>query len=90
MQSRPVLYSRDLPGGGFVAIDTVPDAQGHRARLWVERRGDLARRAGHFPPVIVECDAHDVDAAMAELRPIASDNLALAQAIRRWQAARGR
>jgi hypothetical protein len=79
------LYTRDLPGGGFVAIDAHPADAGHNVRLWVERRGDPSRRTGHLPPVIVERAASDVDSAVAELRPIASDNLALAQAIRRWQ-----
>jgi len=90
MQSRAILYSRDLPGGGYVAIDAYPDSRGHHARLWVERRADPARRAGHYPPVIVECDGGDADSAVSQLRPIAADNLALAQAIRRWQADRGR
>ena len=88
MQSRPVLYSRDLPGGGYVAIDAYPDSRGHHARLWVERRADPARRSGHLPPVIAESDAVDPEAAVAELKPIAADNLALAQAIRSWQARR--
>ena len=88
MQSPPLLYTRDLPGGGFVAIDAHPAESGHRVRLWVERRGDPSRRTGHLPPVIVERAVPDVDAAFAELQPIASDNLALAQAIRRWQKAR--
>jgi hypothetical protein len=86
--SRAILYSRQLPGGGFVAIDTVADSRGQHARLWVERRGDPSRRAGHLPPIIAECDASDEAQALAELQPIAADNLSLAQAIRRWQATR--
>lgn len=85
MQSRPVLYSRELPGGGFVAIDAQPRHEGHCARLWVERRADLTRRTGHVPPVIVECEANSLDAALAELQAIAADNVALAVALRRWQ-----
>ncbi len=99
MFSRAVLYSRDLPGGGYVAIDARPvehaagDAGAgagsrpgplHSARLWVERRGDAARRAGHTPPVIASATAPDLEHAVAELRAIAADNVALAQAIRRW------
>jgi hypothetical protein len=86
--SRDILYSRELPGGGFVAIDHQFDARGHHARLWVERRSDPIRRTGHLPPVIAECDADDMDAALETLRPIAADNLSLALAIRRWQASR--
>ena len=86
--SRAILYTRELPGGGYVAIDAVIDARGHHARLWVERRSDPLRRSGHFPPIIAECDASDADGALDLLRPLACDNLSLALAIRRWQAAR--
>ena len=88
MSPPDVLYSRDLPGGGYVAIDVRPaDPAGceHRARLWVERRGDLTRRSGHAPPVIAQAAALEVDRAVAELRVIAADNVALAQAMRRWE-----
>ena len=88
--SRAILYTRELPGGGFVAIDAYADADGQHARLWVERRADPMRRSGHLPPIIAECAAGDADTALAELQPIAADNLALAQAIRRWQADRAR
>lgn len=86
--SRDLLYSRELPGGGYVAIDSRVDARGLHARLWVERRSDPMRRAGHLPPIIVECDAADGAEALDLLRPIAADNLSLALAIRRWQATR--
>ena len=87
MPTRSVLYSRDLPGGGFVAIDTQPaagDAASQQARLWVERRADSGRRLGHTPPVIAQAVALDLAHAVAELRAIAADNVALAQAMRRW------
>ncbi len=83
--SRVILYSRALPGGGFVAIDCLEDGAGRHARLWVERRGDPSRRAGHLPPIIAEARAPDDDGLLSELHPIAADNLSLAQAIRRWQ-----
>lgn len=83
---RAILYTRELPGGGFVAIDSLDDSRGHHARLWVERRADPARRFGHLPPIIAECRTADADAALDKLRPIAADNLTLAQEIRRWQA----
>lgn len=98
MSTRALLYSRDLPGGGFVAIDArasdgpaeaggAPAAGGareHQARLWVERRADPARRAGHAPPVIARAAGYDLEHAVAELRAIAADNVALALAMRRW------
>lgn len=91
MHSRPLLYTRELPGGGYVAIDALAraDALAH-ARLWVERRADPSRRAGHHPPVILEADAADLDAAVDRLRAVAVDNVALAQALRHWQQARRR
>jgi len=111
MPTQALLYSRDLPGGGFVAIDVRTSdgpaaagsaaagsgealiagsgarehhAQEHHARLWVERRADPARRAGHTPPVIARAESHDLEHAVAELRVIAADNVALALAMRRW------
>ena len=84
--SRPsVLYARDLPGGGFVAIDCLSRPGTHHARLWVERRGDPGRRSGHIPPVIAEVSGADMHDTVAPLAQIAADNVALAQAIRRWQ-----
>jgi hypothetical protein len=74
-----VTYSRALPGGGLVFIEDAPDG----ARLWVERRTDPHRRVGHTPPIL----ARATDAN--ELIEIASDNVAVARAIQRWQAGSG-
>lgn len=83
--TRPQLYIRPLPGGGFVVIDSLPREGGvHHARLWVERRGDPTRRTGHQPPVIAELVSTDLDGAVVTLQAIAADNVALAQAMRRW------
>ena len=89
MGPQSVLYSRSLPGGGYVAIDCVAQPSGHSARLWVERRSDPLRRAGHVPPVIAQSHADDTEHAVAPLPSIAADNIALAQAIRRWQSRSG-
>jgi hypothetical protein len=75
-----VTYSRALPGGGLVFIETAAGG----ARLWVERRTDPRRRVGHTPPVLAE--AADPNALM----DIASDNVAVARAIQRWQASSSR
>lgn len=92
MPVHATLYTRDLPGGGFVAIDATPvELAGvpcHRARLWVERRADVTRRTGHAPPVIAQSTGDDPEAAAAELRAIAADNVRLALAMRRWAQAR--
>ncbi len=49
------LYHRELPGGGYVAIEMVSDGidagdTSHLERIAVERRGDETRRLGHQPP----------------------------------------
>jgi hypothetical protein len=71
-----VTYSRSLPGGGLVFVETEPDG----ARLWVERRTDPHRRVGHTPPVLASAPEAN---ALVE---IAADNVAVARAIQRWQA----
>jgi hypothetical protein len=83
--SRPLVYTRTLPGGGFVAIDAESTSHDHHVRLWVERRADEGRRAGHAPPVIAEAHAPDLESALDALRGIAADNVALARAMRAWQ-----
>jgi hypothetical protein len=48
------LYHRELPGGGYVAIEMVADGAATETtnleRVAVERRGDETRRFGHQPP----------------------------------------
>ncbi len=48
------LYHRELPGGGYVAIEMVMDADSSEMteleRIAGERRGDETRRHGHQPP----------------------------------------
>jgi hypothetical protein len=84
-----VLYTRELPGGGYVAIEALP-AEGakYRARISVERRTDPARRVGHLPPVIAEAEGASRTSVFNELYRIASDNVAVARGILRWQADR--
>jgi hypothetical protein len=88
------LYTRRLPGGGMVKIEVAPTpAQPHppdyQARVCVERRSDPKRREGHTPPVIAEAVAPTQALALAELFGIASDNVAVARGLIRWQAHRG-
>lgn len=76
------LFHRDLPGGGFVAIElfegaTIPD---RRVRVIVERRSDRARRAGHVPPVILE-DAWRPERGFGDLYRLACDNVAIARGL---------
>jgi hypothetical protein len=91
MSTPAILYTRDLPGGGYVAIEAREEAGAqYRARLLAERRSDPARRAGHSPPVIAEAEGGNPSRVFDELYAIAADNVAVAQWIMRWQAKRAR
>jgi hypothetical protein len=84
-----LLYTRDLPGGGYVAIEARTQGDGRfHARLLAERRADQARRAGHAPPVIAEAEGDTSYTVFGELYRIASDNAAVARGLLRWKAAR--
>jgi hypothetical protein len=85
------LYSRALPGGGYVSIESMPesaDPSRIRAQLLVERRVDPTRRVGHAPPVVAEAVAADPQAALEALFAIAANNVEIARALQRWQASR--
>jgi hypothetical protein len=100
------LYRRELPGGGFVAIDVcgtstlrsehVPerrelgkgDTEVPCTRIYVERRSDQTRRAGHEPPVIAEVMGEVSPAEAGELYRMAADNAAVARALLAWQSRR--
>lgn len=90
MANPAVLYTRELPGGGYVAIENVSagDGDAYRAQVKVERRADPARRAGHAPPVIIELGGRSQAEVFSALHRIASDNVAVATAILRWQSSR--
>lgn len=81
-----LLYSRELPSGGFVLIE-ADSAEGglHHAFLAVERRSDPSRRAGHEPPVIAEARGTSRQIVFRELYAIARDNLAISRALLRRQ-----
>jgi len=92
MPSPALLYTRALPGGGFVVIEATEvvgnaDTTLHAA-LCVERRVDPSRRAGHAPPVVAEARGTSPAQLLEALYPIAADNVAVAQHILLWQARR--
>ena len=83
------LYHRELPGGGYVAIEARKEADSSfHARLLAERRSDPARRAGHAPPVIAEAAGKVPSRVFDELYSLAADTVSVAQWNMRWQAKR--
>jgi hypothetical protein len=77
------LFHRDLPGGGYVAIElsaVAPTPSDRSVRVIVERRGDRARREGHKPPTILE-EAWRPERGLGELYRIACDNVAIARGL---------
>lgn len=81
------LFHRDLPGGGYVAIEvTGSPASSRRVRVVVERRGDRARRVGHRPPCIHEEDWKP-ERGFGELYRMACDNVAIARGLLRLRRA---
>ncbi len=75
------VYRRDLPGGGYVAIDIKREPEFARTRVSVERRSKDERRDGHRPVVIAEVDGDERSPGFAELYRIAADNAAIARAL---------
>jgi hypothetical protein len=83
-RSNERLFHRDLPGGGYVAIELTGPASvtERRVRVTVERRGDRNRRRGHRPPVILE-EEWRPERGFGELYRIACDNVAIARGLLR-------
>ena len=78
------LFHRDLPGGGYVAIELGhrKGTEPRRVRVIVERRGERSRRQGHAPPVILE-EEWLPERGFGELYRIACDNVAIARGLLR-------
>jgi hypothetical protein len=79
------IYRRELPGGGYVAIDVRREPEVARTRVSVERRSRDERRDGHVPVVIAEEDGDERSPGFAELYRIAADNAAIARALLRLE-----
>jgi len=73
------LFHRDLPGGGYVAIELTP-GDTRQVRMIVERRCDRARRVGHRAPVIVQ-ESWRPERGIGDLYRMACDNVAIARAL---------
>jgi hypothetical protein len=78
------LFHRDLPGGGYVAIEvgSVAESTDRTVRVVVERRSDRGRRAGHHPPVIHE-EQWKAERGVGDLYRVACDNVAIARGLLR-------
>jgi hypothetical protein len=77
-----MLFHRDLPGGGYVAIHVdQPNAAKSVARIVVERRSDRARRDGHKPPVILERSWTKASDDFGDLYRLANDNVSIAHGL---------
>jgi hypothetical protein len=78
------VYSRPLPGGGFVAIRVtllrrLLGRATYRGQVIVERR-QPERREGHTPPAVARAESPDLERVLRDLLPIAQSNVALARA----------
>lgn len=77
----PSVYRRDLPGGGYVAIEVERAASPRRTRVSVERRAPSDRRDGHKPIVIAEAEGDERSPSFTDMYRIAADNAAIARAL---------
>lgn len=86
------LYTRTMPGGGYVKVELVVSDRGNVAhervsgRVVIEPRGATARRMDLVPLVVEEMEGDDEDTVVAELFRIARDNAALARRVLRQRA----
>src|SRR5215218_2573900 len=83
-------YTRELPGGGYVAIDVTammgPDgAPACRGEVVVERRVTVDRREGHPVPVVAAATADDTAAVLDALFPIATSNAQVARGLLQYR-----
>ena len=76
-----LVYQRELPGGGYVAIDVRRDREIPRTCVSVERRAKHERRPGHKPVVIAQATGDERSPAFADLYRMACDNAAIARAM---------
>jgi hypothetical protein len=78
-------FHRDLPGGGFVAIDvrrvkSIWRSPSFRGRVVVERRG-AERRKGHQPPTIASACGATLESVVRQLLPAAQCNATIGAAL---------
>ena len=83
------LYTRPMPGGGYVRVELVVSDRGdvagerRRGRVVIEPRDVSPRRDDSTPLVVEEVEGDDENAVMAECFRIARDNAAIARRVLR-------
>lgn len=91
------LYTRPMPGGGYVRVELVLSDRGDVAherlhgRVVIEPRTESPRRHDAAPLVVEEVEGDDENAVVAECFRIARDNAAIARRVlrRRQEVRRG-
>jgi hypothetical protein len=86
------LYTRPMPGGGYVRVELVVSDRGdvaserRRGRVVIEPRRASPRRDDAIPLVVEELEGDDENSVVAELFRIANDNAAIARRVLRRRA----
>jgi hypothetical protein len=86
------LYTRPMPGGGYVRVELVVSDRGdvsserRRGRVVIEPRRASPRRDDAPPLVVEELEGDDENSVVAELFRIANDNAAIARRVLRRRA----
>lgn len=86
------LYTRPMPGGGYVRVELVVSDRGavaserRRGRVVIEQR-TLARVGEAIPLVVEELEGDDENEVVEQLFRIARDNAAIARRVLRCRAA---
>jgi hypothetical protein len=86
------LYTRPMPGGGYVRVELVVSDRGavaserRRGRVVIEQRA-LARVGEAIPLVVEELEGDDENEVVEQLFRIARDNAAIARRVLRYRAA---
>jgi hypothetical protein len=86
------LYTRPMPGGGYVRVELVVSDRGavanerRRGRVVIEQR-TLARVGEAMPLVVEEVEGDDENEVVEQLFRVARDNAAIARRVLRRRAA---
>ena len=90
------LYTRPMPGGGYVRVELVVRDRGdvaserRRGRVVIEPRSASPRRDDAAPLVVEEVEGEDENAVVTECFRIARDNAAIARRVLRRRLEGGR